>query len=785
MSTNHTHNKTDAETFLGVLFDGAQPGELIDLRRIHPGKPALEEFVPVAEIAVAATWAQARRGKGDVYVGVLPRGRRAGGRDAISAGRAVWVDCDTPEAVAALAEFALEPSMAILSGSGANRHVYWLLDEPVVVDVIESINRRLASRLGGDRRACDGARILRVPGTLNHKHEPPTDVTAAVLTDTRYTLAQIEAALGDRGAETPVAQPVDDPPPDVDGPTGRVLSLLDIASETGRGWTARCPAHDDERPSLSVAEGADGRCLLHCFAGCKLEDIVAALGLQMEDLFAPDDDGHSHQSLAELLVGIATLAGVRLFHDSGHRAYAWVPVGDHQEVWPVDSRRFERWLRIELHRQHKRLAKREAVNEAVAMLSATADFDAPAAEVHLRTAWNDDGFVYDLADDDGQAVIVTQSGWRIETQSEIPFLRRDSTLALPVPSRGGGIGLLRPFVNVGSDMDFMLVISWLVMALRPDGPYPVLVIVGPQGSAKSTQTRMLKLLVDQVKAPLRSLPNSLQNLAIAARGNHVLAFDNVSRLTDMMSDGFCRLATGDGFATRELYSNDEEVIFEHTRVVILNGIDAIVTRQDLLGRAIVVRLTPVEPEARMDEDTLWSRFERDRGAIFGALLDGAVSARANWEATRPEGFRMADFARWAAGAMPAFGWTAEEFVAAYRENLSGALKASLEGSILATVVMRLVLRPLPAIIEGTPTAVHKQLYAKLTDDESKGAGFPKNAQTMSHQLTLLSPALAEVGVSVEITHRGSGSQKARWIVIKAEGERGTDGTDGGGARAAK
>jgi hypothetical protein len=55
---------------------------------------------------------------------------------------------------------------------------------------------------------------------------------------------------------------------------------------TPRGWQARCPAHDDRTPSLSIAQGNDGRALVHCHAGCRIEQIVAALSLTLSDLFA-------------------------------------------------------------------------------------------------------------------------------------------------------------------------------------------------------------------------------------------------------------------------------------------------------------------------------------------------------------------------------------------------------------------------------------------------------------------------------------------------------------------
>lgn len=53
---------------------------------------------------------------------------------------------------------------------------------------------------------------------------------------------------------------------------------------TGR-WQARCPAHDDRSPSLTIAEGAEGRVLLHCWAGCSIGAILAALGLTLQALF--------------------------------------------------------------------------------------------------------------------------------------------------------------------------------------------------------------------------------------------------------------------------------------------------------------------------------------------------------------------------------------------------------------------------------------------------------------------------------------------------------------------
>lgn len=68
---------------------------------------------------------------------------------------------------------------------------------------------------------------------------------------------------------------------------GRMLERLDKVSTVAGGFRACCPAHDDQHPSLSIREGDDGRILLHCWAGCKTADVLAALGLSWADLFPP------------------------------------------------------------------------------------------------------------------------------------------------------------------------------------------------------------------------------------------------------------------------------------------------------------------------------------------------------------------------------------------------------------------------------------------------------------------------------------------------------------------
>ena len=163
---------------------------------------------------------------------------------------------------------------------------------------------------------------------------------------------------------------------------------------------------------------------------------------------------------------------------------------------------------------------------------------------------------------------------------------------------------------------------WRHCATR--GPYPVLALFGEQGTAKSTFAKILRLLIDPNTMPSRAPPREDRDLFIAAVNGHVLVFDNVSDLAEWICDTLCRLSTGGGFTTRQLYTDQDEVLFDATRPVILNGIEEIVNRPDLADRAIFLTLEPIPDDKRKLETELWAAFEAARPRILGALLDAVV-----------------------------------------------------------------------------------------------------------------------------------------------------------------
>src|SRR5947199_265451 len=124
------------------------------------------------------------------------------------------------------------------------------------------------------------------------------------------------------------------------------------------------------------------------------------------------------------------------------------------------------------------------------------------------------------------------------------------------------IEALNAYLNLASQDDFILVVAWLLAALRSGGPYPLLAISGEQGSAKTVLSKLLKALIDPNAAPVRSLSREERELMIAANNGYMLAFDNLSGLPIWLSDALCRLASGGSFAVRRLYTDDEEYSFK-------------------------------------------------------------------------------------------------------------------------------------------------------------------------------------------------------------------------------
>ena len=505
----------------------------------------------------------------------------------------------------------------------------------------------------------------------------------------------------------------------------------------------------------------------------------------LDILQSPDEDDDrepTRPSQADRLVEIAERT--ELFHDPAGDTYVRLLVDGHKETWPTRGKGFRRWLTREFYLRSGKAPTGQALTDALTVIEACAQFEGICRPVHVRVAPDGAGGIYlDLVDDMWRAIHLAPTGWQVVSDPPVCFRRPAGSLPLPEPLRGGNLDELRRFINSGGDSDWAQIKAWLIAAVRDRGPYPLLVLHGEQGTAKTTLARMLISLVDPSTPDLRSDPREARDLAIAAQHNWIVAFDNVSHLAPWLSDALCRLATGGGWATRQLYSDVDEVLFEAQRPVILTGITEFITRGDLLDRALQMVLPTISEEGRQPEGQLWAAFESARPRLLGALLDAVVGALRELPHVHLERLpRLADFALWAVAAergeflrpdgadgadgrraASASPQPASPFLAAYLGTRAASWEQAIDASPIGGALQSFIHRDLTTSAwEGTAAELLERLGALTDEATRRGRYWPKSPRALSGELRRLAPALRGIGLSVELDIRG-GHERRRLI----------------------
>jgi hypothetical protein len=261
---------------------------------------------------------------------------------------------------------------------------------------------------------------------------------------------------------------------------------------------------------------------------------------------------------------------------------------------------------------------------------------------------------------------------------------------------------------------------------------------------------------------------------VTAANGWVLAYDNLSTLPNWLSDSLCRLATGGAFATRALYSNEERNVIYAERPIILSGIDEFVKRGDLADRGVFLHLPVIPDGNRRGDEEFWGSFRELQPRILGGLLDAVAGGLRELPSVKLTAMpRMADFARFGEAVGRGLGWAPETLLAAYRDNRQEATLSTLEDSILANVLLKM-LENCWGVVDWEATAAEMLTKLTLNQDKStaKSPKWPKTPKALSDELRRIAPTLAENGLYVFFKR----TMRGRMITLtsrpdKAEGGR--------------
>jgi hypothetical protein len=437
-----------------------------------------------------------------------------------------------------------------------------------------------------------------------------------------------------------------------------------------------------------------------------------------------------------------------LFRTPDGTTFADLVVEGIRQTWPIRSKQFKNEYIRFLRRQIGPLLDTDPIAALfvgsaltkAAINKGIDDFDMRATcspierKVHVRVAQDGADFYIDLCDPGWHAIRITSLGWSVVQSPPVRFRRAIGMQSLPFPERGKSINLLRPFLNV-SDSDFILVVAFMLTALRPFLKYPIYICYGMHGSAKTDLLRIIRSLVDPSEAATTPLPLSGRDLFISAKNSHMQAFENVSNLSRAMSDFLCRLATGGAFRMRRLFSDGDETLFAGARPIMLEGIANVAVEADMLSRAIICTIDPLR--TRKLDSVLAEELARARPGILGALLDMAVvGIRQGPETRLDDPPRMYDFAHWAV----ACGVT--DFEKSYAGNRQNAINVILAHDALASSLRALLAkRPRWA---GTAQGLFDELGPSIK---------VANAKVLSDDLRRLAPMLLTIGIELQFDRK--------------------------------
>lgn len=464
--------------------------------------------------------------------------------------------------------------------------------------------------------------------------------------------------------------------------------------------------------------------------------------------------------------------GFEYFSDDKSEAYVRLKMGETFQVHPIKSSAF---------RNHLKLIYREATGKLLPSDTCAGLIDIACAEatrqkrdVYVRFGWKDGAIYLDLANESWQVVKITGSGWEVEDDSPVMFRRDKAMLALPPPASGGGLEDLFSCVNAESIEARIGYVSWLLSAFHPTGTLPILCVTGVEGSAKSGSIKTLKALTDDSAVALCSKPRDERDIAISMKNSAIVGYDNLSGISEWISDAFCRVCDKAGFRTRELCTDSDEALFCERRSLIISGIDNPAGRADLASRCINVHLELMD--VKETESVLKTRFEVRRSKILGALLDVVAAGIRNLESTQADAnFRMADFVQWILACEPALigvpldangeQWKAGTFLEFYKRNQRELTQDNLDDDAFASALIR------HTRLLNTPwIATAAEVLRELTPDDIFGPNsvrldpnWPKTAKVAGKHINRISSSLRSVGIEVSYTR----TTKTRTFAFRA------------------
>lgn len=460
-----------------------------------------------------------------------------------------------------------------------------------------------------------------------------------------------------------------------------------------------------------------------------------------------DNSEKGNKNVAILEENFQADENVSFFIDQFNEVYVRVKVDNHYEVIKCKSERFKNWLFLRYFELTGEDAKPAEINKFIRRIVVRATFGKVKKQLSLRTAMQNNEIWYDLGDDECQAVCIDENGWRVVDNPPILFKSRASERQ-DTPQSGGDAKNILKFINIKNPKQQILFLVGVIANFIPEITKPAQVHHGSHGAGKSTVGKIEKSLIDPSEIPLLPIVNSQKELSQQFHQNYFLVFDNLSELKGKSSDLLCRAVTEGGFKKRKLFTDDETISFKFKRGIVLNGINLVATRPDLLDRSIIFQLERIEENNMISDTQLLADFNNEKPKILGGIFDVLSKAIKIYPTIKLfQKPRMADFAIWGCAIAEAIGYGKDVFLEAYDENRILQNLLAIEENELAMAMVEFAddYRKW----NGTTKKLFENLIIIAQREGLDIKLFPKSPSALSRRMSGIKVNLQKAGIKIE------------------------------------
>ena len=447
------------------------------------------------------------------------------------------------------------------------------------------------------------------------------------------------------------------------------------------------------------------------------------------------------------------------YYDRTETPYVCVTKDGIKQYMEIYGSDYKKYIRYVYYDRYQKAVPKDALQRVLDTLAVKAQIEGAEISPAYRCAYHEGKIFYYLADREQTVICIDENGYRVIAESPVPFIKKQNMFEQVLPQESD-ISLRKlgmQYWKFASAEDRIM--HWVLLISRfiAEGSQPLIYYFGDRGSAKSTSMKLDKMIVDPSEIDIKALPKNVADVIASVTNQYMVCFDNVSHISDELSNIFCIVATHGYYSKRKLYSNNEECAVKLNARVSFSGITNLTTKPDLIDRLVCLKLNRIDSEKRRTETEIMGDFKKDLPFILDGIFITLSKAIPIYKKLNLERLpRMADFAKWGYAIAEALGYGGDKFMRIYEKNQNELLENMVSEDAVITVLIEMMKKR--HYFRGKVTELLSILTTMAEDmNLDIRVGWARDASALSRRLYESQSVLSMFGVSI---HRG-----------KANGER--------------